>query len=244
LVERLHVTAAAMGVYVELYPSPEQSPSESEIASLSVLVDLPIEIPPELAYQECRYGLNAGRAILRDFGMPIPHRVRCGGQRSSIACALVVRALDPVFVSVLKRACQNTELAMRSDTINEDEGLWSGPLGGIGLEVRFAPTVKSDLLVGVVRNAIKESRAAIQSAGLNLGTRLRPSILAKRSESLKVDGQKLPRRGLGDLAERVLDSFPAELGELTPKGRSVTRALKARRDKVKRRFIKKGLLSQ
>ena len=244
LVEGLHVTAAAMGVYVELYPSPEQSPSESGTASLSVLVDLPIEIPPELAYQECRYGLNAGRAILRDSGMPIPHRVRRGGQRSSIACALVVRALDPAFVSVLKSACENTGVAMRSDTVNEDEGFRSGPLGGVRLEVRFAPTVKSDLLVGVVRNAIKESRAATQSAGLSFGARLRESPLVKQSVSLEVGTQKLPRRGLGDLAERFLEDFPAKLGQSTPEGRRVAAMFKSRRAKVRSRLTKKGLFPE
>jgi hypothetical protein len=120
----------------------------------------------------------------------------------------------------------------------------TAPLGGIRLEVRFSPMVKSSLLVRTVRSAIGESRAATGRPGLGLGSRLRPSLVAKQNADLKVDGEKLPRRGLGDLAEGLLGAFPADLGELTPEGRSLAATLKSRRAKVKSRLIRKGLLPE
>ena len=89
---------------------------------------------------------------------------------------------------------------------------------------------------------IRAGRLAVKSAGLDLGVRLRPSVLAKQSQSLEVDGQKIPKRGLGDLAERLLGDFPAESGNLTSAGRRATTTLKSRRNKVKRRFARKGLI--
>jgi hypothetical protein len=47
---------------------------------------------------------------------------------------------------------------------------------------------------------------------------------------------------LGDLAERLLDDFPAESSEFTLAGSKATTALKSRRGKVKKRLARKGLI--
>jgi len=82
----------------------------------------------------------------------------------------------------------------------------------------------------------------LKAVGLDLGQRLRPSSLVELTRVLQVDGGKLPRRGLGDLAEDQLGLPAAVNGHLTPKAKKSIGLAKSRRNKIRRRLVKKALL--
>ena len=240
LAEKLHETAAGSDVYIEVCPSDGLRPDHKGAGVPLVSVGIPIELPPELARRECSGSLRAARDILRDSGLTMPYRVREGPQ-NSIMTSLVLKWHDPGLLATLIPACQVVGLTLRSEPDGKPRGQSDTLLSGLYLEVRFSPLVQSGHLSIAVKRMIRASRLAVKSAGLDLGGRLRPSALAKQSQSLGVDGQKIPKRGLGDLAEKLLDDFPAESGNLTLAGRRTSTTLKSRRNKVKRRFARKGL---
>lgn len=241
LAEKLHETAAGSDVYIEVCPSDGLRPDHKWAGVPLVSVGIPIELPPELARLECSRALRQARDILRSSGLPMPYRVR-GETQDSTATSLVLRHTDPKLLATLIPICLDAGLTLRSEMDGKPHGQSDTLLSGLYMEVRFPPTVQSADLSQSVKRMIKDSRLIIRGLGLDLGDRLRPSVLVKQNPSLGVDGRKLPKRGLGDLAERLLDDFPAESSEFTLAGSKATTALKSRRGKVKKRFARKGLI--
>lgn len=244
--EDLCCLASEAGIYVDLLPRGDLEQQEGQRrAPLPIItVELPLEFPPELACLECRHALGAGRDILRRAGMPVPLRSRSGTTEMAMCSSLLASGLESRLLAPLSSACSSLGLALRFDVRSGPEppgGL--GPLSSVRLEVQFPPTVKAELLVHSVKHLIKVSRLALKSVGLDLGKRLRPSPLAQQTRGLRVDGQGLPKRGLGDIAESQLGAFPARSGRLTLEGATAIGLVKSRRGKVKSRLIRKGLLA-
>jgi len=245
LAEKLHARAFGSDVYIELCLENGLQPEHKGADVPLISVGIPIELPPELARRECSRALREARDILRGSGLPIPYRAR-EETRDSTVTSLVLRHTDPWLLATLIPVCLDAGLTLRSEMGSEMDGKPRGQddtlLSGLYMEVRFPPTVRSAHLSKSVTRMIKASRLIIRGVGLDLGDRLRPSVLVKQNPSLGVDGRKLPKRGLGDLAERLLDDFPAESSEFTLAGRKATTTLKSRRSKVKKRFARKGLI--
>ena len=148
--------------------------------------------------------------MLRNTGIPMPYRARQRNQ-DPITASIVFGVADPALTARLQLACDAAGLAFRSEmprgcNVQNIAGLYSACL-----EVRFPPTVRSSHLSTTVNRLIRDSRSVMRAVGLDLGNRLRSSPLSKHSRVLKVDGHLLPKRGLGDLAEDLLDEFPADV---------------------------------
>jgi hypothetical protein len=242
LAEQLHKRALGSDVYIELCLENGLQPEHKGTDVPLISVGIPIELPPELARCECSRALRQARDILRGSGLPMPYRAREETQDST-ATSLVLRHTDPRLLATLIPVCLDAGLTLRSEMDGKPRGQSDTLLSGLYMEVRFPPTVQSAHLSKLVTRMIKDSRLIIKGVGLDLGDRLRPSVLVKQNPSLEVNGRKLPKRGLGDLAERLLDDFPAKSSEFTLVGRKATTTLKSRRSKVKKRFARKGLIT-
>ena len=142
--------------------------------------------------------------------------------------------------------CAAHELHLRIDSGGEmsdqtsDHG-WA-PLVNVCMEIQFAPDVGAETLVRLVKSAIMNARLALKVVGLDLGQRLRPSPLIELSRILLVDGGRLARRGLGNLAEEQLGTSAVVNGHLTSGAEKSIGLAKSRRNKTRRRLVKKALL--
>ena len=110
------------------------------------------------------------------------------------------------------------------------------------MEIQFAPDVGAETLVRLVKSAIMNARLTLKVVGLDLGQRLRPSPLIELSRILLVDGGRLARRGLGNLAEEQLGTSAVVNGHLTPEAEKSIGLAKSRRNEIRRRLFKKALL--
>ena len=147
----------------------------------------------------------------------------------------------------LEAACAAHELHLHIDSGGEmpdrqtsDHG-WA-PLANVRMEIQAAPDVGAETLVRLVKSAIMNAMLALKVVDLDLGQRLRPSPLIELSRILLVDGGRLARQGLGNLAEEQLGTSAVLNGHLTPEaGKSIGLA-KSRRNEIRRRLVKKALL--
>ena len=242
LIEELNHQVVGCNFSVELRQSVRLELDQYWPAAPVVSLCLPIEFPPELAQLECRRVLRTVRQILRNTGLAIAQRMR-KDNRNEVIQSLVFEPIHSHLNDSLAPACQANGLMLRFEGDGESHQTRSTLLYGSYLEVRFPPTILADRLSMAVRGLIENSRVALRTAGLNLGDRLRPSLLAKQSGELKVDGLSLPKRGIGDLTDNILGEFPSESGKLTHEGLQMVRKVKSSRYKIKRRFERKQLLT-
>ena len=249
LVENLQRLAQGTGILIGLQPAADNLEHRSGGGGLEGLlleVNLPLELPQDLAVLIVRHTLASGKDIIRGEGFQLPVRVRTGDSGNRINATLVVYAGDESVLTELEAACAANGLQLRIDTGREmldhtsDHG-WA-PLANVRMEVRFAPDVGAETLVRFVKRSIRNARMVLKAVGLDLGQRLRPSSLVELTRVLQVDGGKLPRRGLGDLAEDQLGLPAAVNGHLTPKAKKSIGLAKSRRSKIRRRLVKKALL--
>ena len=115
------------------------------------------------------------------------------------------------------------------------------PLANVRMEIQSAPDVGAETLVRLVKSATMNARLALKVVGLDLGQRLRPSPLIELRWILLVDGGRLARRGLGNLAEEQLGASAVVNGHLPEAEKSIGLA-KSRRNEIRRRLVKKALL--
>ena len=173
------------------------------LEGLLLEVNLPLELPPELAVLAVRLTLRAGKDIIRSAGFQLPVRVRTRESGNKINATLVVCAGDDSVLTKLEAACAAHGLQLRIDTGREmpDQDKSHGwvPLANVRMEIIFAPDVSAEALVPFVKGSIKNARLALKAVGLNLGQRLRPSSVVGLSRELQVDGTRLTRQGLGDI---------------------------------------------
>jgi hypothetical protein len=249
LVENLQRLAAGTGILIGLQPAAdtlEHRSSGGGLEGLLLGVNLPLELPPDLAVLAVRLTLRTGKDIIRGAGFPLPVRARTGDSGNKINATLVVCAGDESVLTALIAACAVHELQLCIDTGREmpDQDRYHSwtPLANVRMEVRFAPDVGAETLVRFVKRSIRNARMVLKAVGLDLGQRLRPSSLVELSQILQVDGGKLPRRGLGDLAEDQLGMSAAVNGQLTPEAEKAIGLAKSRRNKIRRRLVKKALL--
>ena len=248
LIENLQALAAGTGMLIGMLSavaSEEPRHGRGGLEGLLLEVNLPLEFPQDRAVLAVRRTLRAGKDIIRNAGVQLPLRVRNGSSGDKIDACLVVCPGDDSVLAELKAACAAHGLRIRIDTSREfsdetgDHG-WT-PLANVRMEVHFAPDVGAETLVRFVKGAIKSARLAMKAVGLNLGQRLRPSPLVELSQELRVDGTRLPRRGLGDIADEQLGTSPSVEGQLTPEGRKAKGQAKSRRNQIKDRLVKKSL---
>jgi len=248
LIDKLQRLTAGSGMIIELQPSadiPDPGKYGGRAARIRLEVDLPLELPPDLAILEIRHALRTGRDIIRGTGVQLPRRVRGGTSENRTYAGLIAYPGDPTILKDLKAALDMRGLEMHiatgRQTLNRDRRLGWVPLADVRMEVLFAPEVGAEILVRFVKGAIKSARLAMKAVGLNLGQRLRPSSVVGLSRELQVDGTRLTRQGLGDVVEQQLGAFPEVNGHLTPEGRKAKGQAKSRRNQIKDRLVKKGL---
>lgn len=248
LVENLQRLAAGTGILIGLQPAAdtlEHWSGGGGLEGLLLEVNLPLELPPDLAVLAVRLTLRAGKDIIRSAGFPLPVRVRTGDPGNRINATLVVCAGDESVLTKLESACSAHGLRLRIDPGKEmpdqtsDHG-WA-PLANVRMEIQFAPDVGAKALVRFVKDAIKNCRLALKAVDLDLEQRLRPSPLVELSRELLVDGARLPRYGLGDIFEKQFDAFPAVNGKVTPEAAKAKSQFKSGRNQIKDRLVKKGL---
>jgi hypothetical protein len=248
LIEKLQRLAARTGILIGLQPAAdtlEHRSGGSGLEGLLLEVNLPLELPQDLAVLTVRHTWASGKDIIRGAGFKLPVRVRTGDSRNKVNSTLVVCAGDDSVLTKLEASCAAHGLHLRIDTGREmpDQNKYHGstPLANVRMEVHFAPDVGAEALVRFVKGAIKSARLALKAVGLNLGQRLRPSSVVGLSKELQVDGTRLTRQLLGDIVDQQLGSFPEVNGHLTPEGRKAKGQAKSRRNQIKDRLIKKGL---
>ena len=74
--EFLAETASGTGIYIDMVPMGVKRMQGGESSDCMIGVDIPLELPPDLAVRECQDSLSVGRDILRRSGTPIPFRSR------------------------------------------------------------------------------------------------------------------------------------------------------------------------
>jgi len=246
LVENLQRLAVETGILIGLQPAADTLEPRSDRGGLDGIlleVNLPLEFPPDLVVLAVRCTLATGKDIIRAAGFQLPLRVRTGDSGNKNNATLVVCAGDDSVLTKLEAACAAHELQLRIDQMRDqtsDHG-WA-PLANVRMEIQFAPDVGAETLVRFVKSAIMNARLALKVVGLDLGQRLRSSPLIELSRILQVDGGRLARRGLGDLAEEQLGTSAVVNGHLTPEAEKSIGLAKSRRNKIRRRLVKKALL--
>ncbi|MAX57631.1 MAG: hypothetical protein CL755_02115 [Chloroflexi bacterium] len=246
LVENLQRLAVETGILIGLQPAADTLEPRSDRGGLDGIlleVNLPLEFPPDLVVLAVRCTLATGKDIIRAAGFQLPLRVRTGDSGNKNNATLVVCAGDDSVLTKLEAACAAHELQLRIDQMRDqtsDHG-WA-PLANVRMEIQFAPDVGAETLVRFVKSAIMNARLALKVVGLDLGQRLRSSPLIELSRILQVDGGRLARRGLGDLAEEQLGTSAVVNGHLTPEAEKSIGLAKSRRNEIRRRLVKKALL--
>ena len=246
LVENLQRLAVETGILIGLQPAADTLEPRSYRGGLDGIlleVNLPLEFPPDLVVLAVRCTLATGKDIIRAAGFQLPLRVRTGDSGNKNNATLVVCAGDDSVLTKLEAACAAHESHLRIDQMPDqtsDHG-WA-PLANVRIEIQFAPDVGAETLVRFVKSAIMNARLALKVVGLDLGQRLRSSPLIELSRILQVDGGRLARRGLGDLAEEQLGTSAVVNGHLTPEAEKSIGLAKSRRNKIRRRLVKKALL--
>ena len=246
LVENLQRLAVETGILIGLQPAADTREPRSDRGGLDGIlleVNLPLEFPPDLVVLAVRCTLATGKDIIRAAGFQLPLRVRTGDSGNKNNATLVVCAGDDSVLTKLEAACAAHELQLRIDQMRDqtsDHG-WA-PLANVRMEIQFAPDVGAETLVRFGKSAIMNARLALKVVGLDLGQRLRSSPLIELSRILQVDGGRLARRGLGDLAEEQLGTSAVVNGHLTPEAEKSIGLAKSRRNKIRRRLVKKALL--
>jgi len=246
LVENLQRLAVETGILIGLQPAADTLEPRSDRGGLDGIlleVNLPLEFPPDLVVLAVRCTLATGKDIIRAAGFQLPLRVRTGDSGNKNNATLVVCAGDDSVLTKLEAACAAHELQLRIDQMRDqtsDHG-WA-PLANVRMEIQFAPDVGAETLVRFVKSAIMNARLSLKVVGLDLGQRLRSSPLIELSRILQVDGGRLARRGLGDLAEEQLGTSAVVNGHLTPEAEKSIGLAKSRRNKIRRRLVKKALL--
>jgi len=248
LIENLQRLASGTGMLIGLLPAadiPDPGKYGGRAARIRLEVDLPLELPPDLAILEIRHALRTGRDIIRGTVVQLPRRVRGGTSDTRIYAGLIAYPGDPTILKDLKAALDMRGLEMHiatgRQTLNRDRRHGWVPLADVRMEVIFAPEVSAETLVRFVKAAIRNARLALKDLGLDLGQRLRPSPLVELSRVLQVDGGRLARRGFGDLAEEQLGTAAVN-AHLTPEAEKFISLAKSRRNKIKRRLANKSLL--
>ena len=246
LVENLQRLAVETGILIGLQPAADTLEPRSDRGGLDGIlleVNLPLEFPPDLVVLAVRCTLATGKDIIRAAGFQLPLRVRTGDSGNKNNATLVVCAGDDSVLTKLEAACAAHELQLRIDQMRDqtsDHG-WA-PLANVRMEIQFAPDVGAETPVRFVKSAIMNARLALKVVGLDLGQRLRSSPLIELSRILQVDGGRLARRGLGDLAEEQLGTSAVVNGHLTPEAEISVGLAKSRRNEIRRRLVKKALL--
>lgn len=236
----LSEAASGTGIYVDFVPMGDQRLPVDASPACMILVELPLELPPDLAVLECRYALSAGRNVLRRSGIEIPFRIR--DSSAALEAFFAAGISDSGSKTALAEACQSAGLGLIEKKEYRSKGSQIQWLAAASLEIVFSPAVKADVLVSSARRMIRAARLVLKSQGVDLGMRLRPSPLADQTGDLMVDGRNLPRRGLGDLADAYLEGFPSSAGTMTPEGTRAVRTAKSRRGKLKKRLMRKRLI--
>ena len=252
VIEQLVGLSQSTGILVELRPSASSGEEADRAVDLDAIekvrisLEVPLEYPPDLAVMEARQVLRVSREMLRSAGMRVGMRVRGLATGAGVAAALVTHSKTSSFIQALASACAGSIISLVAEPGQpsiapiSEEG--KTPLALVRLRLEFGARVRAADLVAGIRRSIREARGVLENAGLTLGQRLRAAPLVVDSPQLRVDGNHLERRGLGDLVEDVYGFTPRERGRLTPEGRAAVSKTKSRRGRIKQRARAKGLL--
>ena len=117
----------------------------------------------------------------------------------------------------------------------------SNPLSYLRMQIRFSPDVTAVDLTAMSRLCSRSGRQLARAAGVDLGKRIITAPVTQLANRLKVNGRKLPPRGLGDLVMDDIEGFPRESSKPTDQARRLKASAKSRRNQILDRFRKKGL---
>ena len=252
VIEQLVSLSQTTGILVELRPGARSGEEADKavdldgIENIRISLEIPLEYPPDLAVMEAREALRVSREMLRSAGMRVGMRVRGDASGAGVAAALVTHSDASSFIRALASACAGSIIPLVTEpgqpSIAPVSESGKTPLALARLRLDFGARVKSAVLVAGIRRFIREERGVLEEAGLTIGRRLRAAPLVVNSPDLRVDGNHLDRRGLGDLVEDLYGFTPRERGYLTPKGKAAASKIKSRRGRIKQRARTKGLL--
>ena len=247
VIDKLVRLSTQSQIYVEIDTSAglEVDVPEKDLRRFRVVLDVPVELPPELATHAAKEALSTVRKMVRLAGVPVPERVRTKNW-NGIRGVLATHSEHDVFIQAL----MNSGVEEGIDVLVEPDQPSVAPADGDGktalslvrLKLYFALDIQARALEKEVRDLVGRTRRALKSAGLDLGFRLRTSPTVERAAYLKVDGESLGRDELGDMVEQLHNITPREGGKPNPEGQKLKNKLKSSRNQVKKRLAKKGLL--
>ncbi len=239
---------AQTGILVtfEVRVDADDAPDPPGPRDFRVVMEIPVECPPDLAVRDMCEVLKVSRDSVRQAGVDVPHRIRWPSPISDVTFCLVSHNSTAEFIERLQSAASGSTVGFRVEPGQPSAASSENPnktaLSLTRLEVVFPLDVNSNELAKALREGMKTTRSILSEAGLILGDHLRHAPLTRLSPKLKVDGQVVPARGLGVLAEDEFGAPPQWEYGPTPEKTEIIAQLKSQRNQVKERVRKKGLL--
>ena len=205
-----------------------------------VSVELPMEIPSSDAVSIVRRSRRHAIDSLKLARIPITESTDEGVSISAVCYSNMPNSTDLVS-QASNLAGLPVEFEPYLYANDQPNQLNPNPLSYLRMKIRFSPIVSAKDLVAKTRETNQSARVIIRALGVNIGQRLRPSPLTKLASRLKVDGNKLPQRGLGDLILDDIQGFPNESCRPTEQAQVLSSKAKSRRNQVLQRFREKGM---
>jgi hypothetical protein len=205
-----------------------------------VSVELPMEIPSSDAVSIVRRSRRHAIDSLKLARIPITESTDDGVSISAVCYSNMPNSTDLVS-QASNLAGLPVEFEPYLYANDQPNQLNPNPLSYLRMKIRFSPIVSAKDLVAKTRETNQSARVIIRALGVNIGQRLRPSPLTKLASRLKVDGNKLPQRGLGDLILDDIQGFPNESCRPTEQAQVLSSKAKSRRNQVLQRFREKGM---
>jgi len=224
---------------IQLVWEPVVEPFTPTIWPVSIAVELPLEIPSNQAINIVRRSRSLVRQCLLDKEVAHPGSCDTGVQITAICYGGATHQLNET--SRVTREL-GIPLLEQSGPIHDQGGpVRSNPLSYLRMQIRFAPGVTARDLIAMSRLCSQSGRQLARAMGVDLGKRIRTAPVTQLANRLKVNGRKLPPRGLGDLVMDDIEGFPRESSKPTDQARRLKATVKSRRNQILDRFRKKGL---
>ena len=227
---------------INLEWEPAPGPLAHRNKTIMVSVELPMEIPSSEAVAIVRRSRRQAIDALKQARIPIIGCPETDVSISAICYGRIPNLTDSISQAANLAGMQVAFEPHSSSNYQADQPN-PNPLSYLRTQIRFSPIVMARDLVVKTRECNRSAREMIRALGLNVGQRLRPSPLTNLASRLLVDGNRLPRRGLGDLILDDMAGFPNESSRPTKEAERLKSTAKSRRNQVLQRFREKGLRS-
>ncbi len=239
-VERiLHATLRRRGSAAPAQRSGRAQGQSVSLNGLRLLLELPLELPPELRKAFARQARNGVQDDLRDAGLRIPRRVRVKTPPTQLKGVLLTHVRGGEFIRRLRLACKSRGVPVQwrpgRPSLSPGVAGHEAPLSVVRLHLDAPVDVQDRVLLAALDSLANRSLDAMREVGVSLGLRMRPSRIARAASELRVSGHRLGHLGLYAIASRRADE-----ADNAPKG-DVQEALAARRVKSQRQQATKRL---